>query len=325
MIDDGPQVRRALGAPFGFLALTIALSACAPAAMKPPSTPATPEQIAQLWVEPTDIASRDLFAGPGGLANVPDPALIYKVVGIDDTGFSAGYDVVEPGGREWRLKLGIESQPEVVVSRLLWAIGYHQPVTYFVHQVQLAGGKPDDAGRAARFRLKEGYKNDGEWSWHDNPYVGIRPFKGLIVANLLVNNWDFKTSQNRIYLLEDSATAPRRRYVVQDLGASFGRTGWPTGDRNNVSSFEKQRFVRGVEGGIVRFDYHARHRELLKDITPQDVVWTTRLFAQLSDAQLHDAFRAAGYPESIRTRFVTKLKAKIQEGLALAPRAAATI
>jgi hypothetical protein len=41
------------------------------------------------------------------------------------------------------------------------------------------------------------------------------------------------------------------------------------------------------------------------------------LLSRLSDAQWHDAFRAAGYPDGQARRFVTKLKSKVAEGLKL--------
>ena len=44
--------------------------------------------------------------------------------------------------------------------------------------------------------------------------------------------------------------------------------------------------------------------------------------ARLSDAQWHDAFRAAGYPEDQRRRYIAKIKSKIAEGLTLAKPAA---
>ena len=47
------------------------------------------------------------------------------------------------------------------------------------------------------------------------------------------------------------------------------------------------------------------------------MIWACRLMARVSDAQWTDVFRAAGYPEDTRQRYVTKLKAKIAEGLAL--------
>ncbi len=39
--------------------------------------------------------------------------------------------------------------------------------------------------------------------------------------------------------------------------------------------------------------------------------------ARVSDQQWDDALRAAGYPDQIRQRYMTKLKSKIAEGLAL--------
>jgi hypothetical protein len=41
--------------------------------------------------------------------------------------------------------------------------------------------------------------------------------------------------------------------------------------------------------------------------------------ARVSDQQWEDAFRAAGYPRETQQRYVAKLKAKIRDGLALAP------
>jgi hypothetical protein len=39
--------------------------------------------------------------------------------------------------------------------------------------------------------------------------------------------------------------------------------------------------------------------------------------ARVSDAQYDDAFRAGGYSDDVRRRYVAKLKSKIAEGLAL--------
>jgi len=46
-------------------------------------------------------------------------------------------------------------------------------------------------------------------------------------------------------------------------------------------------------------------------------VWTVRLLDQITDAQWHDAFRAANYPPDVSARFIKKMKAKIAEGLAV--------
>ena len=77
----------------------------------------------------------------------------YTVNKRDESGYSKGYDVVGPDGREWDIKVGKEVQSEIVVSRILWALGYHQPATYYVTGWKLAGTWEDE-GEPARFRLR---------------------------------------------------------------------------------------------------------------------------------------------------------------------------
>jgi len=57
---------------------------------------------AQLWIEPADLESRDLFFGYGGRASVPDPDDAYRVVGVDKTGHSQGYELEDSQHRLWR-------------------------------------------------------------------------------------------------------------------------------------------------------------------------------------------------------------------------------
>ena len=94
-----------------------------------PSAP-TSAQLAQLWIEPDP--GRDLFWGVGGKRLAPDPSATYTVIGVKRTGFSSGYDVEGPGGREWSAKFPPEALTEVVASRIHWGIGYHQPPIYYV-------------------------------------------------------------------------------------------------------------------------------------------------------------------------------------------------
>jgi hypothetical protein len=299
------------------LVLALAAAACAPAIRRTGDGLLPPQQLAELWVAPDDITRRDLFHGPGGKADMPNPDERYEVTDVDATGASPGYDVVDAKGRKWKAKLGEEVQPEIVASRLLWAIGFHQPPMYYVAELKLDGGKPEHQGQPARLRAEFGYDKEDDWSWHENPFVGSRPLNGMLVANLLLNNWDIKPSQNRIYEMDDPRQRPRRRYVVQDLGASLGMTAWPTGTKNNIANFEVQRFIRNVTGDRVEFDYAARHQELLKSLTSEDVVWTCRLLDQLTDDQWNDMFRAANYEPELARRFIIKLKQKMNEGLAL--------
>ena len=293
----------------------ILLAATAAAALTASQTKLKSQRapIDQLWRDPGNIAAKDLRFGRGGKALLPDPGTEYVFKASDVTGYSPGYDVVDPAGRKWDVKTSDEGQTEVIVSRLLWAVGYHQPVVYFVPEWKMKGG-PVSKPNSGRFRLSSDHKTDGEWSWVDNPFLGTRQLKGLIVANLIVNNWDVKPSQNRIYT---EVRSPSRWFVVQDLGASLGKTAWPVGNRNNIDDFESQQLVLGVQDGRVQFDYHARHKELLTDITPADVVWICRLFDRITEQQWADLFAGAHMSEDVGRRYTRKIKSKIQEGLAL--------
>jgi hypothetical protein len=274
--------------------------------------------LSELWVDPGDLTTRDAFYGRGGAASVPRADYEFEVTGVDTTGFSGGYTVSE-GDRRWDVKIGREAQPELVLSRVLWLIGYHQPVMHFLPTWRKKG----DPGReqvSARFRLQSDHDSEGEWAWRDNPFTGTRELKGLVVVNLLMNNWDYKTSNNRIYSARTGTGPPARWFVVQDLGASLGKSGWPIGNRNDVEGFESQRFITGLEDGMVQFDYRGRHREVLEDLTPADVLWACRLLDRITDRQWADIFRAAAYPGNIAERYRAHLAAKIAEGMALAPR-----
>jgi hypothetical protein len=269
--------------------------------------------ISELWKDPGNIAAKDLRWGRGGKAGAPAVDAEFEFKGSDTTGYSPGYDVVGADGRKWDVKTGDEGQTEVMASRLLWAVGYHQPVVYFVPEWKMKNG-PVSRPNSGRFRLSSDHDTDGEWSWTENPFLGTRQLKGLIVANLIINNWDVKPSQNRIYT---EVRNPARWFVVQDIGASFGKTAWPVGNRNNIDDFESQKLVLGVDNGRVQFDYHARHKDLLSDITPADVVWICRLFNRITDNQWADLFAGAAISDDVGLRYTRKIKSKIQEGLAL--------
>ncbi len=273
----------------------------------------------ELWSEPKDIAQRNLLWGASREAEAPGKGDVYTVTSVDKTGYSRGYDVTGPDGREWDIKVGKEVQSEIVLSRILWALGYYQPQTFYVTSWQLTGDWEFE-GEPARFRLQSDHESDGEWAWRENPFTGTRPLQGLVAINLLLNNHDLKTSNNRIYRLADSKTEPRRRYVVQDIGASLGKPrGFPyvRGTRNDIDDYEDLNLIKKVSGSNVQLDYRGLHGDILERLSPADVVWACELINRLSDAQLDDAFEAGGYEPEIRQRFIAKLRSKIHEGLAL--------
>ena len=95
-------------------------------------------KMAELWEPPTDVEERDLFYGPWGIERAPDPSAVYTWVANKDHGTNPGVVVQDPRGHEWHVKQppsnhqGAEGPIEVVLSRVLSAVGYHQPPLYFV-------------------------------------------------------------------------------------------------------------------------------------------------------------------------------------------------
>lgn len=287
--------------------------------------PAAQVPLVELWSEPTDLAQRDLLWGGSRRAEAPPTDDVYTVLSLDKTGYSRGYDVRGADGREWAVKVGDEVQPEIVLSRIFWALGYHQPQTFYLKGWQLTG-EWEKEGEPARFRLQSDHEADGEWAWLENPFAGTRPLQGLVAISLVLNNWDLKTSNNRIYRLRGDNAEPAKRYVVQDLGASLGKPrGLPhyRGTRNDIDDYEDLTLIRKIDGSKVQLDYKGPHADILKRLSPADIIWGCELLNRLSDAQLDDAFRAADYPPEIRQRYITKIRSRIREGLALRTTASA--
>ncbi len=267
-----------------------------------------------LWHEPTDIASRDLFLGPGGEAMKPD---LSKVTFIADESrsYSKKYRVRDGAGNEWVVKIGPEAQSETAATRLVWAAGYFVDTTYLAPHVDIEGkGSFDNARFEAR---PKGQKRLGQrWDWSKNPFVGTNELQGLKVLMALINNWDIQNHNNNILLVTDKATGEKEaRYFDTDLGASFGKEGRFIGHtRNRPDQYVADtKFITGVEHGMVRFDYKGKNKHLINDITVAQAKWLGNILSQLSDQQISDAFRAANYsPEQIEalTRVV---KARINE------------
>jgi hypothetical protein len=304
------------------VAVALSAAACGGAiAIKPPDQPPTAEAIRQLWVDPGS-EPRDLFWGIEGQKYAPAPDAVYAFKERDATGFSTKYEVRDPKGVEWSAKIGPEAQTEVVLSRILWGLGYHQQPIYYLPTWTLEHDGLKSTESEARFRpkLKEFERLDEYWWWQQNPFVGTHELNGLLVVLLMFNSSDLKNDNNAIYRLKEPMESAPRWFVVRDLGASLGETGKMYPRRNCLECFEQHGFITGIEGEKVSFDYVGRHQELISMIHPADVQWAAEHMQRLTDKQWDDAFRAANYSDSDAKRYIHKLKEKIDDGLALRAR-----
>jgi hypothetical protein len=285
----------------------------------PDSLPSRAE-LAELWIDAP--AGRDLFYGVGGRRLMPNADEPFKVIEIKTTGFSDGYTLTDANKHEWSAKFPPEASTEVISSRLLWGLGYHQPPIYLLTKWHADGGAEPNPQRPARFREKKpdfyGLEDKGPWSYYEGPFVGSRPLNGLLVLQAMLGNSDLKDDQNALYTLNRPVEGAAKWYVARDLGQTLGRTGTFDAPRGDIDAFEKTRFITGVTNGHVQLDYHGRHETLFEKISVADVEWICRRLDRLSDRQWRDAFRAGGYNAELSARFIRRMKAKIAEGLALA-------
>jgi len=303
--------------PFAVIAALVC-AACFARPVAPP-TPPSADKLAELWVQPEP--NRDLFWGVGGERLQPDPAATYHVLAIKRDGFSMGFTVQDPSGRKWSVKLPPEAPTEVVASRILWGVGYHQPPIYYVGRWNATGSDDPNPQLPGRFRENtpdlHGLSAGGNWSYYHGPFVGTREMNGLLVLMAMLGNSDLKDAQNVIYHLAEPFEGAARWYVARDLGQSFGRTGVIDAPRGDPQIFEQTPFIIGMRGRYVRFDWHGRHGVLLERITPEDVHWICERLQQLTERQWQDAFRAGGYAPQVAARFIRRFKQKIEEGLAV--------
>jgi hypothetical protein len=303
------------------------------------------EAISMLWEDPGDISSRDLYYGPGAKALAPSPPFIF--IKEDKDGESPKFRVKDANGIEWSVKLGTEAQPETVVTRIVWAVGYFAEEAYYFDSIKvkslprLSRGRKhigaDGTARGARFEpRRKDVKRGDTWDWNKNSFAGTKELDGLKVLMVLLNNYDARKNNNRILIMRNPQTRRlEARYVVTDLGATLGKSGGLGGTRskNDLEDFLSTRFVLGVKEGVVEFDYDTRptgfgivsvlyppyykgevkKEKAMRGIPVEHAQWIGSLLSQLTDEQLRSAFRAAGYDEPTMNGYVKSLRGRIDQ------------
>ena len=298
-----------------------------------------------LWREPSDIRSRNLFFGSGGQEHQPEAP--FRFVEEDLDGSNPKFTVRDRNGVKWKVKLGAEAQPETAATRLVWSVGYFTTEDYFLKSMRVDGMpehlkrkhadryiEPDRSVRYVRLkRDPDGEKKAGTWTWRRNPFSGTREWDGLRVMMALINNWDVKDLNNAILDQKRPGRPDERIYLVSDLGATFG-TAWldrtHEKSKGNLYWYSHTRFVTRRHGDDVDFEdprrpafvvlvnpheffSRLRLRWIGRDIPREDAQWMGGLLAELSDQQIRDAFRAAGYTPQEVEGFASVVKARIAD------------
>jgi hypothetical protein len=296
-----------------------------------------------VWRDPGDIASLDLRYGPGSADMAP--VAPFTFVREETVGASPKFRVKDAKGVTWTVKTGVEAQAETVATRLVWAMGYFADESYYMDSVEiknlprLSKGQEFVSGsvvRGARFEPKrQGVMRGAIWDWLKNPFVGTKEFDGLKVLMVLLANYDTRLDNNRIVYQKNPATDQwEARYEVIDIGATLGHVGGLGGTRvkNSLEHFLMTKFIVSVQNGVVEFDYsttpkgagkfasifspgygktQANKEKAMRRIPVENARWIGTMLSRLSDEQLRDAFRAAGYDNATMEGFVKALRQRI--------------
>jgi len=253
-----------------------------------------------MWRAPEDIEQRNLLLGAGGDEMKPD---ISRLTFIRDQtgGYSKKYRVKDAQGHEWVAKIGKEAQSDTAANRLLWALGYETEIAYLVPKAKIEGkGDFENVRLEAR---PESVKRTGNWMWENNPFMDKPEFKALKILMIMINNWDMKDDNNEILASRGDTTGGELRYIISDLGGSFGKTGgFFSRSRNEPGDYQKSEFIKKVNGDKIDFNYSGKNQKLFENLTVADAQWLANWLKRLSDDQIKDAFRAANYtPEEVDT------------------------
>jgi hypothetical protein len=275
--------------------LLLVVSATATAQEDKKKKPKVPQGTPVMWRDPVDLSSRNLLLGAGGEQMKPD---LSKVTFIEEKtgGWSTKYRVSDAAGNQWIAKIGKEAQPDTSANRLLWALGYETEIAHLVPRLTIVGkGTFDNVRLEARPKTVD---RSGNWMWEDNPFKGTPEFQGLKILMVMINNWDIKDDNNEILATRGTTTGDLR-YIISDLGGSFGKTGGIISrSRNKPEDYVKAKFIDKVNGNVIDFSYGGKMKQVFENITVADARWLSNLLGRLSDEQIKDAFRAANYSPS---------------------------
>jgi hypothetical protein len=282
---------------------------------------------AQVWM-PTEVASKDLLAGPQDAdAFLPLAQIECEYLKPERPGEGTPkFRCRTPEGKSLKVKYGKDNgevYAEVAATRLLWALGFAADRMYPVRMVcrncprnpHRAEGLPGDylvdpATVELKFPATEvkGKKGSG-WAFKElelvNESLGGAPRAHVDALKLLmafIQHGDNKSAQQRLVCLEqaagssEAASACSRPFLmIHDLGATFGGAG----DRSGRSAkmwhrhWAKKRIWKDPERCIADLDGSFRGTLQHPAISEEGRRFLAGLLTQLRIDQIADLFHAS--------------------------------
>lgn len=317
------------------VAIGVALAAGTSGAA-PPSEPLRPTAVLPvLWREPVR-----------GDLERQRPRPPYRFVREETHGDSPKLDVIDGAGMAWEVKLGPEARSETAAAALLAAAGYFVDQLHYLPQARIDGLPLLKRGRefvaettlvrGARFEARPRHVKRGEtWEWSDNPFVGTRELDGLRTLMVLLNNYDARADNNRILLMPSRDGVREARYIVSDLGATFGSCGGLGGARTkgDLAGYVSSEFISAVDEGEVRFAFTTtptgwgrttyvlnpfyvagefKKQDDMRVVPVSAAVWVASRLERLGDDALLALFLDAGFDQPTAEGFAAEVRRRIR-------------
>ena len=273
---------------------------------------------AVLWHDPGAASALNLATAPWDSGQPPKAP--FQFLKEEKSGTSPKILVKDANGETWFVKFGFEARPETFSSRIVRAVGYFAPATYFLTDGTIEN-VPDSLGRAkqeidkasgrfhnARFSRKF-EAVPGKWSFDNADLNGTNELGGLRLLIMLVSNWDVKYPNFALIRLPDGETM----YAITDWGETLGQSDGK--DRWNCQKYKNEtaHWIDGVRDGYVAINYNGKmHDVVTNNIRLDDLKWFVGKINGLSDAQIRDALKASGATEDETGCFAGALEQRIQ-------------
>jgi hypothetical protein len=280
---------------------------------------------AQVW-RPTDVAARDLWAGPRDPRGFAPHALVpCRYVPKTMNGHSPKFACLLSKGDEVKVKYGGtngEVYGEVLATRLLWALGFGAdriyPVRVLCHgcpptigNIALPHGERMVAPAAIERKMPGREIDEGGAGWAWTELDETQPASGgatraerdaLKLLAVFMQHTDSKPQQQRLVCLDPQPPGSKGGHcehpfmMLNDVGLTFGRANFS--NSNALGSVDLAAWSRtpvwSGETGCTAWLPKSHTGTLDNPVISEDGrAFLASLLMRLSDAQLHDLFAVA--------------------------------
>jgi hypothetical protein len=218
-------------------------------------------------------------------------------------------------GVKWTAKFGSEAHSDTVAPRLAWALGFGTVEGYYVGAGRIEGidastklGRekrvilPDGTLRGgARFKrhdksfdtIPDAKGNDLTWDEAKNPGVPPEQLSGLLIFDVMVNNWDAQPKNCKVYRYA-GPNGPELWYISADLGASFASR--PKNKFVLADYMKEPNFIKRVTEDTVEFNFTdvvPAQARIHQRVPLAHARWFRKQVSKLTDDEIQAAFDAA--------------------------------